>query len=295
MDVRLPPEFARFLAYLHRNERRAPKTIATRTTALRHLTQWCATHGVDPIAATEADLITWQASLNHADATVASYTTGVRRVYRWLSSRAGGMAIPHDPARDLPSVRVVIPQQAAITDDDLVMALRTAEAADPRVYMWLLLEAGTGIRPCQIASLTRQRVRYQESGRAELTVVGKGRTQPVVAGPDIAAELRRWTLGTQGPLWLNAAGRPVTAWNIVRCVNRHLRELGIDATSHSLRRWFGKHAHRLTGNDVRTVQELLGHADPRTTMRYIPVSEQGVANVADLLSERLTRRRRSAS
>jgi integrase len=293
MDAPLPPDFDRFLIHLRRNERRAPKTIAVRTSALRHLALWCRTNDINPLGVTERDLLDWQASLSYTDATMHSYTAAVRRLYRYLASRAGGRVLTENPAEELPSVRVITPQIDAIEDAELELALRAAEH-DPELYTWLLLEAGTGIRPCQIASLTRQRVRYQPNGRAELTVTGKGRTMTVVAGPDIAAELRRWTRDIPGALWINGAGRPVTPGNITKRINRHLKDLGIEATSHSLRRWFGKQAHLLTGNDVRTVMELLGHSSPTTTMRYIPVSQQGRVDVADTLSERLTRKRRAS-
>jgi len=80
MDPPLPAEFERFLRYMSRNERRAPTTIAARTVALRNYVRYCHTNGVDPMAATETDVLGWQASLTTSNATVANYSEAVRRV-----------------------------------------------------------------------------------------------------------------------------------------------------------------------------------------------------------------------
>lgn len=291
MTDQLPADFERFLIYLRRNERQSDSTIAARSVALRSFVAYCNAHNADPMRASIGVLLDWQASLDLAPASVANYSQAVSRAFRWLASRAGGRVITENPAEDLPAVRVVTPRGAAIDDDDLDLALRAAEASsDRRLYVWLLLEAGTGVRPVQIASLTRQRVRYEPTGRAVLTVTGKGSTMAVVAGADIAAELRQWTRTERGALWTHAGGGPVRGRHIYSAVNAHLARLGVDATSHSLRRWFGAHAYLLTGHDLRTVSELLGHSDPRTTMRYVPPDQRGGAQVADLLSARLTRR-----
>lgn len=42
---------------------------------------------------------------------------------------------------------------------------------------------------------------------------------------------------------------------------------------HQLRHWFATQAYRACG-DLRTVQELLGHADPRTTAIYVAASPE---------------------
>ena len=182
----LPIEFERFLQYLTRNERQAAATIAARRIALRNFVTYCETmRVVNPVHAGEDILLAWQANLALSDGTVANYSQGVSRCFRWLASKSGGRVLEEDPTAELPAVRVLTPQLDAIADDDLYLALVAAEP-NPRLLTWLLLEAGTGIRPVQIASLTRQRVRY-DGARAALTVSGKGADLVVLAGPDIAA------------------------------------------------------------------------------------------------------------
>lgn len=285
----LPNEFEEFLRYLSKNLRRAPGTIRCRRAALASLARYLDSIDVEPREASERDLLAWQEQLGMADGTVQNYTVAVRMVYKWMASRRSGRLLDEDPADELPGIRVVPTPGQPISGEDLELALLSAEHV-PHLRTWMLLEASTGIRPCQIASLTKHRVRYT-GGRVVLTVTGKGRTMSVVGGPVVARDLRQWTSGAQGPLWFNQHGSPVRAANITDQVNRHLSSLGIDVTSHGLRRWFAENAYRISGKNIRTVQELLGHASPVTTALYIPPEETGAADVADGVSQLLPLRR----
>lgn len=281
----LPPDVERFLSYLRHNERLAPETLRCRRAALGSLVRYLQAVGVDVLEADDPVLLGWQASLGCSDGTLSNYTSAVRRLYGWLASPRSGRVIASDPSIELPAPRVTYPRRGPLSDTELEIALRGAPT--PRLRTWILLEAGTGIRPCQIASLTKHRVVYQRNGRALLNVRGKGREMSVVAGPYIASDLRQWTATAHGPLWYNANGVPVRPANIIESVNKHLSAQGIEETSHALRRWYAANAFRITRNNPRTVQELLGHASLDTTMLYLPVDETAAADVADGISDRL--------
>lgn len=69
---------------------------------------------------------------------------------------------------------------------------------------------------------------------------------------------------------------------IVWVVSGYFEGLGIEATAHQLRHWFGTRTYAAC-RDIRVVQELLGHQDPATTATYTAFSDgEAAAAVAAL-------------
>lgn len=147
----------------------------------------------------------------------------------------------------------------------------------------LLLLYGCGLRIGEALALNR---RDAPAGDV-LVVTGKGRKQrlvPVlpVVREAIAAYLAACPhpLPADAPLFLGARGGRLDPAVAQRQVRRLRSGLGLPetATPHAFRHSFATHL-LADGGDLRTIQELLGHASLSTTQRYTAVDVSGLAAV----------------
>ncbi|CAM5774244.1 tyrosine recombinase XerC [Labrys miyagiensis] len=168
-------------------------------------------------------------------------------------------------------------------------ATRAGEAREPwilaRDAAVLALCYGGGLRISEALGLMRKDA--PASGRDSITVVGKGRKMrsvpvipPVVQAVEDYLKLVPYKLDPDGPLFVGARGGPLSP-RIIQLAMQHLRGvLGLpdSATPHALRHSFATHLLG-RGGDLRSIQELLGHASLSTTQIYTKVDASELMRV----------------
>lgn len=176
-----------------------------------------------------------------------------------------------------------------VTPDDAVnlAAMVADEGAEPwigaRDRAVLLLLYGAGLRIAEALSLTAAVLPLGDA----LTVTGKGGRQRVVpilpivkaAVEDYAAKVP-YPLERSAPLFRGAKGGPLAQAMIQRAVARARVALGLPptATPHALRHSFATHLLG-AGADLRSLQELLGHASLSSTQIYTKVDAATLLDV----------------
>jgi integrase/recombinase XerD len=188
-----------------------------------------------------------------------------------------------------PSLWERIPQ---VLSPENVEKLLAAPQAGDRFYLRdrALLETlyATGSRASEVVGLRLEDV-YLDS--AFLKCTGKGSKQRVVPlGRPAVAALTAY-LGEQRPgltraaadapwVFVSRGGRALTREMLWVIVKKYVRRAGLNAkvSPHTLRHSFA--THLLSGGaDLRTVQELLGHANIRTTQMYTHVDRERLRSV----------------
>jgi integrase len=155
----------------------------------------------------------------------------------------------------------------------------------------LALMAGTGMRRSEVVTA---RLEHYDRGTGELHIIGKGNKERVVyLGVKAAALMDAW-LSMRGPELgpLMAAVCPygvirplhgVTADAVDHALEKRAKEVGLaHFSSHDLRRTYITNL-LAAGGDLLYVQDLVGHADPKTTKRYDRRGEQGRRQTALLV------------
>lgn len=211
----------------------------------------------------------------YAPAYVNAHLTALRGVLReaW---RLGWM--PGDAylrAKDVPNVTGSrLPAGRMLTPAELQAVTR---AADPREACAIALLYGGGLRRVEAAAVTREDLREDPDGTLWVRVEGKrGKEREVPLAGEPAGYVRAWA--PRAP----AAG-PILGWTpgtIYEALQGLGRRAGVAPfTPHDLRRSFVSVALEL-GVDLRTVAQMAGHSDVRTTARYDRRGEEPLKRAA---------------
>jgi integrase/recombinase XerC len=245
----------------------------------------------DIAALKQADLRAWMAERHQrgmAKSSTGRTLSAVRNFLRWVSRNAhaelsalAGMKGPRAP-RALPK---------AIATDELEELRDAVEAADAEPWIaardlaLLLLLYGCGLRIGEALALKRREAPLP--GAEALRVLGKGRKERLVPVLPVVAEAVQQYLALcpyqpepDGPLFLGARGKALAPRILQRSLQALRLSLGLPdwTTPHALRHSFATHL-LAGGGDLRTIQELLGHASLSTTQRYTGVDATRLATV----------------
>lgn len=146
----------------------------------------------------------------------------------------------------------------------------------------------TGARVAEAAALRRGEadllggvVKLRGKGRKErLGVLGKPALAALRQALELAALIWPRSAGDNAPLFLNLKGGPLTPRSIQRLTKRWAARAGLPPplTPHRLRHTFATHLLE-AGADLRSVQELLGHASLSTTQIYAHVTVERLREI----------------
>ena len=205
---------------------------------------------------------------------------GIRSFLRFLERRgevnaaASAAVRPPRQARSLPKP-VSSKDAIDITGGD--MAMESEPWLEVRNAAVLTLLYGCGLRISEALSLTGRLA--PKAGTRTLRIKGKGgkeRIVPILPAVCEAVEhylkLCPYAVLPDGPLFLGARGGPLNPRMIQLAMARLRGALGLpdSATPHALRHSFATHL-LAGGGDLRTIQELLGHASLASTQIYTEI------------------------
>lgn len=286
-----------FLAWLAQERRAADHTVMAYGHALagflgfitRHLAAEPDLQALNGLAA--ADIRAWLASLvsdGLAPASRAQHLSAVRSFFRYLNRRHG---VDPTALRLIATPRLRPPLPRALTvDQALDVARNTGDMQDSaalrlRDTAFFSLLYGSGLRIAEALALDiRDAVSLKRQDA--LTVTGKGsKTRMVPVLPAVRQAIEAWLAvhpapAPDAPLFLGRQGKrldPAVARKVLRDYRR-LAGLPEHATPHALRHSFATHL-LANGGDLRSIQDLLGHASLSTTQRYTAVDQAALLDV----------------
>ncbi|WP_420634741.1 site-specific tyrosine recombinase [Candidatus Palauibacter sp.] len=222
-----------------------------------------------------------------AASTVARCVYALRGYFRFLVVEG---VLEADPSERLEAPRAgrPLPDVLSVPEiEALIGAVRPDDWAAPRDEGILELLYGCGLRVSELLALQGRDLDLREGLVRVRGKGGKERLVPVgaAARSAVGRYLResRPTLDrgrSQGRVFLNARGGPLSRMGVWKILRRHVQRAGIlkRVTPHTLRHSFATHLLE-GGADLASVQEMLGHADISTTEIYTHVDRSHLRQV----------------
>lgn len=278
-----------FLAWLATERRASPLTVEAYGRDIAACLGFLTMHmGAEPDLATlgglrAADLrawLAWEAAKGIGPATRARHLSALRSFFRYLARRHATsnpqVALLAAPRTHKPLPRALTAPQARAVSEDIgeVSDIAATQARDTALFSLLY---GSGLRIAEALALNVADAPLPGS-EAMLRVVGKGSKERIVPVlPVVRAAVAAWLAlhpapTRDAPLFVGERGGRLNP-GVAQRTLRHFRRLnGLPehATPHALRHSFATHL-LAGGADLRSIQDLLGHASLSTTQRYTQV------------------------
>jgi integrase/recombinase XerC len=292
-------DIERFGGHLARERRMSPHTVANYLREVQALAGWCDAQGIDGWQALDSQHLRMFAARSHAGGlaprSVQRRLSAVRSFFRWLQREK---SLTGNPAVDVRAPKSRRPLPVTVDADQMARLLDIRDTAPLALRDRALMELlySSGLRLAELVGLD-----LPELDLADRTVrvTGKGRKARIVpVGGKAIAALEAWlrartALAASGEMavFTGRGGRRIGPRAVQARVAFWARRQGLPVHLHPhlFRHSFASHILE-SSQDLRGVQELLGHADIATTQVYTHLDFQHLARIYDQAHPRARRK-----
>jgi integrase/recombinase XerD len=280
-DLSKKREFAReYLSYLQVERGLAKNSIESYKRDLTRLKSWAANANLEVVALTRQDLRRFIADLSREGLSATSIgriVSAVRGFYKFLLLDGH---IKRHPAEDLsaPQKGFYLPKFLNQTDVEALLGVpdvSTETGLRDKAILELMYAAG--LRVSEVVDLQLNNI---DLDAGILTCRGKGaKTRRVPVGKSAVEWLKCYLIARRKKeklqvqnIFVNAGGNALTRQVIFKFIKGYAEKIGLeDVSPHTLRHSFATHLIQNRA-DVRSVQQMLGHADISTTQIYTHIT-----------------------
>jgi integrase/recombinase XerC len=295
---------ARYLDHVRFEKRLAERTVTLYSLDLEKLTDYAAQANVALEAVQSAHIRRWVAQMHSGGRSgrgIALILSGWRGFYVWLGRQG---VVTSNPVQDVRAPKAAKPLPKALSVDDAVQ-LAEYHAAPDSSDPWLecrdaaLVELlyGCGLRVGELVGLDVQASAHAKGwidfDAGEAYVLGKGsKRRSVPVGGKALEAMQAWvavreqgltpSTAEQTAMFIGRHGTRLTAQAVWQRLRLRSLKAGLSTPvhPHMLRHSFASHVLQ-SSQDLRGVQELLGHANITTTQVYTRLDFQHLAQAYD--------------
>ena len=281
--------YQEYAVYLETEKKAASNTQSSYLRDVRQYLQWLQEEGVAVETAAQSDVERYTQHLtaeHKSAATITRSLASLKSFYQFLGERGW---VDHNPARGLSPARVERKLPQILTSKEVELFLDQPDPADPkgcRDKAMLELLYATGIRVSELIGLNVDHINLSASF---IRCVGRDRERiiplyatAVQALSDYLDHVRPQMVERpdEKALFVNMSGERMSRQGFWKIIKHYQEKADIqkDITPHTLRHSFAAHLLE-NGADLRSIQEMLGHADISSTQIYTQIVNQKLKEV----------------
>lgn len=244
-----------------------PATTKSYIASIRLFYKWCAGHETDPLYARASDVDGYLAYLlDRVEAGTLAHNTvplrlaHLRTFYKFCIRQHWRRS---NPAEDQRIKWLDVPPRTPLRADEIKLLLEACRNARDRLM--IILAYDCGLRVAEVVGIHASHIHFEEGA---IFVQGKGgKIRWVIPSPSVMAALKSFVDLTGDHLWLTRDGRPLSVKRAQRNMETIAGRAGIHVHWHKLRTTFANDC-LAKGIRLEHLQEMMGHADLKTTRHY---------------------------
>ena len=282
--------FEQYHTFLAEQKHSSENTISSYMRDLRQFGEYLTAQRVLDVrkvkSASISDYVTWLGGKGKSAATITRAVASIKSFYAYLLSCG---EVKSNPAKGVAAVKVERKFPEILTGKEVELFLDQPKCTDPKGYRdnaMLELLYATGIRVTELISLDVNDVSLSGSF---IHCRGKGKERIIPLYPaavkalgDYINNVRPQLIDTpnETALFVNMNGERMSRQGFWKIVKHYQEQAGIekDITPHMLRHSFAVHLLE-NGADLRSIQEMLGHADISSTQIYTHVVKKQLKDI----------------
>ena len=283
-------DITRYSTYLEREKRASRNTVTSYLRDINQFADYLKRSQRCSLRQAKVEMVqgymNWMLNDGKSAASVTRFLASVKSFYNFLLAEG---SVDANPAKGLTAARAERKYPEILTSREVETFLdqpRCVDAKGFRDHAMLELLYATGIRVSELISLNLDDLNLS-AGFIRCRSKGKERIIPlyhtaVKALQDYVKNIRPHLIADNGEeaLFVNMSGERMRSqgfWKIIKC---YQEKAGIekDITPHTLRHSFAVHLLE-NGADLRSIQEMLGHADISSTQIYTHVVKRQLKDV----------------
>lgn len=280
---------ASYQTYLEEEKHSSENTLSSYTRDINQYFQWLASENISPENAAQVDVDRYTKYLLSLGKSVATVTRSLASLKSFYNYLLGQHIVPTNPAKGVSLEKVERKLPQILTSKEVELFLEQPDPRDAkgcRDKAMLELLYATGIRVTELINLNMEHLNLS-AGFLRCVTQKKERIIPlyptaVRALADYMEHVRPQLIERleERALFVNMNGSRMSRQGFWKIIKHYQDQAGIqkDITPHTLRHSFAAHLLE-NGADLRSIQEMLGHADISSTQVYTQVINQKLKDV----------------